>query len=469
VTDEQPFRVAIVDDNKAARLSIGQMLQLRGYEVELFAGAEAALAWPGLAEVDCIITDVKMPGTDGEQLLGEVLERGYAPPVIMITGHGDVAMAVRCLKTGAYDFVEKPFEDDVLLASVGRAAEAARLRRESKALRERLELLAEDEDGRFGMVGRSVAMNELYEQVEVAARSSAPVLIVGETGVGKELVARAIHAQSARANGPFIPVNVGALPETMLESELFGHARGAFTGADADRDGKLVSASGGTLFLDEVESISKRAQVQLLRVLEDGQVHPLGSDKTRHVDVRFLAATKVDLADMVRQGSIREDFYHRIVVLSIVVPALRERSDDVPLLIAHFLKRTATAQGGAPLTKIPEVTLAAMVRHPWPGNVRELKNAIERMIMSGDDDAPGGFAPDESFMDTTGGSRLLSLPATPGLLNDALEQTERQVIENALRSHRGEVNTTAHALGISRRALYERMKKYELMKEDFRL
>ena len=455
--------VAVIDDDDAARMSIGQMLKLRRYEVALFASAEAALASPRLLEMDCIVTDVKMPGMDGETFLAEVMRQGYACPVVMITGHGDVAMAVRCLKSGAYDFVEKPFEDDVLLASVARAVERRVLRRESEELRRRLAMLSPEEDGRFGMVGRSRAMRDLYAQIEAVARADAPVLIFGETGVGKELVARAIHHQSARSGKPFVPVNAGGLPETMLESELFGHARGAFTGADAERDGKLVTASGGTLLLDEIESISERAQMQLLRVIEDGLVQPLGRDVPRHVDIRLLATSKVDLAEHARQGRMREDFYHRIVVLTLAVPPLRDRIEDLPLLASHFLKQ-ASVRYGMEIPRVPDETLDDMLHHNWPGNVRELRNVVERLLITARDGVCGAFEPDESLS----GARLLSLPATAGRLRDDMERTERSVIEAALRDRHGEINGTCRALGISRRALYERMKKYELNKESFR-
>jgi two-component system C4-dicarboxylate transport response regulator DctD len=264
----------------------------------------------------------------------------------MITGHGDIALAVRCLKAGAYDFVEKPFEDDFLLASVARAVERSSLSREARDLRARLKSVQTgDEEGKFGMVGRSDAMRRLYQQIEMTARFDVPVLIVGETGSGKELTARAIHSLSRRSAGPFVPVNAGGLPDTMLESELFGHAKGAFTGADTDRDGKLVTASGGTLLLDEIESISPRAQVQLLRVLEDGLVHPLGKDTSRLVDIRLVATTKVDLAELVGRGALREDFYHRVVVATLDVPPLRDRREDIPLLAAHFLSLARQCPG----------------------------------------------------------------------------------------------------------------------------
>jgi two-component system, NtrC family, C4-dicarboxylate transport response regulator DctD len=456
--------IVVIDDDEAARHSIGQMLGLRGWAVEIFSSAEAALSWPGLTEALCIVTDVKMPGMDGEQLLARVRALSSAPPVVMITGHGDIAMAVRCLKAGAFDFAEKPFDDAVLLAYVTKAAEQTRLIRETNDLRRRLTLFSPGEDGRFGMVGRGQAMRDVYAQVEAAGRSDVPVLVTGETGVGKELVARAIHAQSHRARGPFVPVNAGALPETMLESELFGHAKGAYTGALGEREGKLVVASGGTLFLDEIETISPRAQVQLLRVLDDGIVEPLGSDRPRTVNIRLVCASNVNLAEEVRRGAIREDFYHRIMVLSIRVPPLRERPDDIPVLAAHFL-RQAAARGGISVPAVPESTLMEMTRHPWPGNVRELKNAVERLVITTRDGMAGGFTPD---MRVEAEDRLLSLPPGPGRLRDELEKVEKAAIEAALKECHGEINATWQTLGISRRALYERLKKYGIEKEKFK-
>jgi two-component system C4-dicarboxylate transport response regulator DctD len=455
-------RIVVIDDDEAARVSIRQMLKLRGYTVEVFSSAEGALAWPEIGGTDCVITDIKMPGMDGERLLAEMKKRWPELPVIMITGHGDVSMAVRCLKGGAYDFVEKPFEDDVLLACVRRSVEKSMLRRESRELRKRLEMLSSDEMGRFGMIGRSRLMQDLYEQIEHIAKSDAPVLIIGETGVGKELVARAIHSESTCSDGPFVPVNAGALPESVLESELFGHTKGAFTGAEKSRDGKLVTASGGTLLLDEIEALSERAQVELLRVLEDGLVQPLGSDKTRKVSVRLLATTKIDLKELVKRGQMREDFYHRVMVLSIVVPPLCEHVEDIPVLVSHFLGE-ASERNGLPVPTVREQTLEEILRYSWPGNIRELKHAVERMVITAEDGVAGPFSHDEGFH----AGRLLSLPATHGRLRGELERTEKDAIEAALREHGGRINETCEALGISRRALYERMKKYGFHKNDF--
>ncbi|HPC91560.1 MAG TPA: sigma-54 dependent transcriptional regulator [Myxococcota bacterium] len=458
----QKSLIVVIDDDEAARTSLAQLLTLRRFDVRTFSSGEAALAWSDLPDCDVIVSDIKMPGMNGEELLAEVIRRRFMAPVILITGHGDVSMAVRCLKSGAYDFIEKPFDNEVILASVRRAVEKVSLSREANELRRRLTLCSGDEVGRFGLIGRSRVMQDLFDQIENVAKSRAIILIHGETGSGKELVAKAIHNNSPRAAGPYIAVNAAALPESMLESELFGHARGAFTGAESARDGKLVAASGGTLLLDEVESISLKAQAQLLRVLEDGQVFPLGRDVSRTVDLRVLTATKMDLSQAVRQGLMREDFFHRIMVLPIRVPALRERLEDIPLLVSHFLRQAAD-RNGIPVPRISEETLDALMRYSWPGNVRELKHAIERMVITSRDGWAGPF---QNTEDATS-SRLLSVPPGAGRLKDALEATEKQAIIEGLKVNDGEVSATALYLGISRRALYERMKKNELERSDF--
>lgn len=457
--------VVVVDDDQAARISIEQVIRLRGYRTRTFSSAEAALAWPALGECDCIVSDVKMPGMDGERFLLEVIRQRLPCPMIMITGHGRVSMAVRCLKAGAYDFVEKPYDADVLIASVRRATEKSALHKERAELKKRLSMSGYSADeGRFGMIGRSRAMQELYARIELVAASSAPVLVQGETGSGKELVARALHMESDRSRGPFVALNAAAIPQGTIESELFGHVRGAFTSAESARDGKLVTASGGTLLLDEVESISPQAQAQLLRVLEDGQVFALGKDTPRKVDVRLIATTKVDPKELVTRGEMREDFYHRIMVFPICVPPLRERLEDLPLLVLSFLNKIARRDG----LKVPSVgdgVFEEMIRYPWPGNVRELKHSVERMLITAREGIAGPFMADGDLA----ARRLLSLPATDGVLREALEETERAVIEEALKKNRGEVVVTAQALGISRRALYERMKRYDLRKDHYKV
>jgi len=305
------------------------------------------------------------------------------------------------------------------------------------------------------MIGVSLPMRRLYERIEAFAPTDAPVLVRGETGVGKELTVRALHALSGRSRGPLAPVNAGALPLATLQSELFGHARGAFTGAQSSRDGKLVSASGGSLFLDEIESIPEPAQMQLLRVLEDGLVVPLGGDRPRPVNIRLLAATKTDLREMVRLGRMREDFYHRVTVLTLDVPPLRERRDDIPLLIAHFLVRAAARNRVAP-PRIPAETLDEMVRAPWPGNVRELKNTVERMVLTASRGVAGPFQQPGAEASEIGSM-------TPGgRLRAALDAAERQAVMRALNETGGRLGDAALILGVSPATLDFLMQKHGL-------
>jgi len=455
--------VVLVDDDDELREVLVELLAEHGYEVWPFDAAEAALASPRLAEAGVVLSDVRMPGMDGEALLTAVSERHPDLPVVMITAHGEVPMAVRCLHQGAWDFLQKPFDETVLLAAVKRAVQHTVIRREHEALSARLERPPREDDGAFGMVGTSASMQELYRQIQLVAPSEAPVLLRGETGSGKELVARAIHDQSPRSAGPFVAVNAGALPEGLLESELFGHSKGAFTGAVAKREGRLASASRGTLLLDEVEGLSPRAQVQLLRVLEDGLVMAVGSDEPRRVDIRLITASKENVPELVKKGILREDFFHRVVVLTVEVPPLRSRREDIPLLVAHFLRRAARRAGGE-VPRVPDAVLERLLDHRWPGNVRELQNAVERMFVTARDGEVGAPSP-------TGDSsskRLMSLPATPGLLRDALERTEREVIHTALQAEQGRVAVAARRLGISRRALYQRLERYGIDPDAFR-
>jgi len=454
--------VVLVDDEELALLTMEELLVAKGYEVRSFTSAVTALAWPSLEAADAIVTDVRMDEMDGEQFLAALAPRELEAPVVVVSGHANVAMAVRCLKNGAYTFQEKPLKIDLFLAAVGRAVEKAKLRKEARELRERLRELSRDQDGRLGMIGKCRAILDMYEKISVVAPSLAPVLIYGETGTGKELVARAIHDSSPRSDGPFVAVNAGALPEAIMESELFGHTRGAFTGAQSARDGKILASSGGTLFLDEIECISLAAQVRLLRVLEENAVYPLGSDAPRKVDLRLVAATNEDLRQLIDSGKMREDFYHRVAVFPIRVPPLRERTSDIPLLVAHFL-RQAASRLGCEVPEFPAETLGQLSRYPWPGNVRELRNAIERMVISARDGRVGPFLEVDEEP-----PRHVSVPGTPGLLRSEMERIEEGVIRTTLEANRGEVMETAEALGISRRALYDRLKKYGIDRNDFR-
>jgi two-component system response regulator AtoC len=472
-TDLQRPLVAVVDDDEAARDSIGQLLRLRGYRVEPFDSAEAALASSAAPEADCILTDVKMPGMDGEELLAEVRSRGLPAPVVVLTGHGDVPMAVRCLKAGAFDFLEKPFDDEVLLAYVDKAAEQCRLRRESAELRRRLSVLSGGAEGRFGMIGGSRRMQEVYALIELASRSEAPVLIVGETGVGKELVARAIHARSKRRDRPFVPVNCGSIPESLLESELFGHEKGAFTGAVASRIGLFREAEGGTLFLDEVGDLDPAFQVKLLRALQEREVRPLGGNRAYPVDVRIVSATNRDLAGMVARGSFRSDLYFRIAVIPVVIPPLRERREDILPLADNFLNKHAGRAAAAGRRLDPDAR-RLLLEYPWPGNIRELANAIEyavamsrRAVLQPADfpllQAAQRAVPKSPVASTeTGRFPQPVLDGLPPTYLKPWEVEERETILETLTRCKGNRGRAARKLRMSRTTLWRKIRRYDL-------
>ncbi len=455
--------IAIIDDDEAMRISLGQMLRLRGFQVKLFESAITFLDSAPIKSFSCIITDIKMSDVNGEELLSHLGEQIEKVPTIIITAHGDVAMAVRCLKKGAYDFLEKPFEDDILVATVKRALEKHELYHEAAKLREQITKYESSFPGKYGIIGQSSAIEQVFEGINTSAQTDYPVLILGETGTGKELVARAIHDHSPRKNMPFIALNAGAFSESMIESELFGHIRGAYTGADYKREGKLLAANGGTLLLDEVESIPLSVQVKLLRTLEDGLVYPLGKDEPVKTNFRLIISTNVDLKELVTLGKIRHDFYHRLMVLNINIPPLRKRKEDIPLLLAYFIRMSAKHNSISP-PKISEKVLNQMIVYDWSGNVRELKHTVERMVITARNGELQSFDGTPIELDR----RLLSIPETDGKLHDVLEKAEKKCIIQTLKECKGEVSLSATALGISRRALYERMKKYDLNKMDFR-
>ena len=334
---------------------------------------------------------------------------------------------------------------------------------EAAKLREQITKYESSFPGKYGIIGQSSAIEQVFEGINTSAQTDYPVLILGETGTGKELVARAIHDHSPRKNMPFIALNAGAFSESMIESELFGHIRGAYTGADYKREGKLLAANGGTLLLDEVESIPLSVQVKLLRTLEDGLVYPLGKDEPVKTNFRLIISTNVDLKELVTLGKIRHDFYHRLMVLNINIPPLRKRKEDIPLLLAYFIRMSAKHNSISP-PKISEKVLNQMIVYDWSGNVRELKHTVERMVITARNGELQSFDGTPIELDR----RLLSIPETDGKLHDVLEKAEKKCIIQTLKECKGEVSLSATALGISRRALYERMKKYDLNKMDFR-
>lgn len=437
--------VIFIDDEEHLRTACSQALELAGFEVESHAAAADALdsvnvRWPGV-----IVTDVKMAGMTGLELMARALEHDPELPVILITGHGDVPMAVEAIRDGAYDFIEKPFPSDVLVDSVRRAADKRKLVLENRSLREALSGASPLE--RL-IVGTTPAAARLRDDVTNFAVTDADVLVVGETGTGKELVSRALHEQSPRADAPFVPINCAALPEHLIESELFGHVRGAFTGANENRIGKFEHAHGGTLFLDEIESMPTDLQGRLLRVLEDRKVVPLGTNEERPIDVRVVAATKSDLKALCG-ASFREDLYYRLNVLAIRVPPLRDRKDDIAPLMAHFLDQASVRFKRAP-AELGDTAIAELYAHDWPGNIRELKNAALRFAL-GQSLGLNGDAP----ADRQNAQMLRPLP-------DQIAAFEKSVIRASLERNGYKLKQTYEALGISRKTLYEKMRRHNL-------
>ncbi len=437
-------RVLLVDDEEMIRLSIEQTLDLAGIDVASFANAEDALPAIGRDYPGIVVTDVRLPARDGLELLADIRRRDPELPVVLITGHGDVAMAVSAMREGAYDFIEKPFVSDAFVEVVKRALEKRALVLENRRLRTALD--RGDAIERH-LVGQSAAMRRLRDDIAQLASTSADVLVLGETGAGKEQVARALHEGGARRDKAFVAVNCGAIPESMFESEMFGHEAGAFTGAGKRRIGKIEHASGGTLFLDEVESMPLPMQVKLLRVLQDRRIERLGSNTPVPVDLRVIAATKEDLGALADAGRFRKDLFFRLDVVKLSLPPLRERREDIPLLFELFLVQAAVKYQ-RPVVEVPPSLRRALMLADWPGNVRELKNAAERHML-------GFLAPD-----FTGGAA-----AAPSL-NELLDRVERLVIEDALKASGHRVSAAALALNIPRKTLHDRMKRLGLTTTD---
>ena len=441
------LKVALVDDDIEVRRSLVQTLELAGFEAEAYGSAEQALDQLGAGFAGVLITDVRLPRMDGMDLLQRMQQRDRAVPVIVITAHGDVGLAVQAMRAGAYDFLEKPFDPERLVEVTRRAMEKHALAAEVQALRAQLA-------GHPGLeailIGRSTAMRTLRQQVKRLAATSADVMIVGETGTGKELVARCLHEHSARRERAFVAINCGGLPETLLESELFGHEMGAFTTASRRRVGKFEHADGGTLLLDEIESMPLPFQVKLLRVLQERRVERLGSNDEIPIDVRVVAATKADLHALAAEGRFRSDLYYRLDVAVLRLPPLRERREDIPLLFEHFALQAAHRHGLEPV-ELSEATSHALMSHDWPGNVRELRNAAERFVLGMTDE------------------RVLVAGDGPALtLAQQMDQVERVLIERTLKRHQGRVNQACEALGIGRKTLYDKIARLHIDVDAFR-
>lgn len=441
-------QVILVDDDPHLRQALSQTLDLAGLKVVALADAQGLAErieadWPGV-----VVSDIRMPGIDGLQLLKQLHGRDNELPVLLITGHGDVPLAVQAMRAGAYDFLEKPFASDALLDSVRRALALRRLVLDNRSLRL---ALSDRQQLATRLVGQSPSMQRLREQIGALAGTRADVLILGETGAGKEVVARALHDLSSRRDGPFVAINAGALAESVVESELFGHEPGAFTGAQKRRIGKFEFANGGTLFLDEIESMSLDVQVKLLRMLQERVVERLGGNQLIPLDIRIIAATKEDLRQSADQGRFRADLYYRLNVAPLRIPPLRERGDDILVLFQHFAD-AASERHGLPPHALQPAQRAMLLRHDWPGNVRELQNAAERFAL-GLELALDGQAPPAA---------MPSVPMPSGNLSEQVEQFERSLIAAELAQPHSSMRSLAEALGIPRKTLHDKLRKHGL-------
>ena len=435
-------KVLIVEDDPDVALGCEQALQLEGIAAECAGSAEAARRRVGRDFPGVVVSDIRLPGLDGMAFLRELLALDPQLPVVMITGHGDVTMAVQAMKDGAYDFIQKPFAPEYLVDVVRRALEKRRLVMEVRTLRHQLEQ-RDQLEGR--LIGRGPGMEKVRAMIAGLADSAADVLIHGETGTGKELVARCLHDASPRRHGNFVAINCGGLPETLFDSEIFGHEAGAYTGAAKRRIGKIEHASGGTLFLDEIETMPVAMQIKLLRVLQERTLERLGSNTSIPIDCRVVAATKCDLLALSAQGGFRNDLYYRLSVATIKLPPLRERREDIPLLFEHFLLQAA-ARHNRPVPDTPAGRVQQLMGYPWPGNVRELRNVADRCVLG----IEGGSPP-------FGEAR----PDGPQPLAETVEAFERALIADALRRH-GSLARAAEALAVAKTTLHDKVRKYGL-------
>jgi two-component system nitrogen regulation response regulator NtrX len=443
--------ILIVDDEPGVRTALSGVLEDEGYQVESVDSGEAALERLLRQTYDVVVLDVWLPGMDGLATLARMRERQVEGQVVIISGHGNIESAVRAIKMGAFDFVEKPLSLEKTVLVVRNALRQRHLEAENQALRAKVET-------QHTMVGESYAMQQLREQVRMAAPTNGRVLIFGENGTGKELVARNIHALSRRRTGPFVEVNCAAIPEELIESELFGHVRGAFTGAVADRRGKFELAHGGTIFLDEIGDMSLKTQAKVLRVLQEQVLTAVGGSRDTRVDARVLAATNKDLTQEIRAGRFREDLYFRLNVVPIFVPPLRDRQEDIALLAEHFMAVLAREYGRRPKS-FERDAVTALQQYGWPGNVRELRNVVERLMIM----VPGDriTSRDLSFLETSTPSPPESIrPTTMAPLHDARDQFERDYILRALAQLQGNISRTAELLGVERSNLYRKMKAF---------
>ena len=458
-------RILIVDDETAILDTLQILLRREGFDVDVAqTGREALEKFEGEAP-DIVLTDIRMPGTSGLDVLTAVRQRDSEVPVILMTAQASLQSAVQAVNQGAFYYLQKPFSNADLIALCRRAAETRVLKKENRALKR--EVRRRDQSRVARPVGKNRAFLEVLRLAETVAPTDSTVLITGESGTGKEILARYIHALSERESGPFVSINCGALPENLLESELFGHVKGSFTGAVRDKQGLLVAARGGTFFLDEVAEMSPTLQVKLLRALQEREVIPVGATEPVAIDVRVIAATNRDLEQEIRRGSFRSDLYYRLNVIALHIPPLRERADDIPLLAAHFLQRlgaerrvaeNGSSNGSKPALRLSDDALAIIRRYDWPGNVRELENALERAAVLTRGDVIGSDALP---------ARIVDAPAAPIVsdrdpVNPTLEVIERAYILWVLQAEGGNKTRAAEVLGIDPSTLYRKLNRYGL-------
>lgn len=448
-------RVLIIDDESSVRDAIRMILEYEGYQVHESRSGSDGIERLAAEHFDVVLLDVKMPVLDGMEVLDNLSERGIGVPVVMISGHGDIQTAVEATRKGAWDFLEKPLNRDRLLVAVRNATEQSSLRGENRELKRQQEREQE-------LVGESAEIHTLREQIRKAAPTSATVLIEGESGTGKELVAREIHQLSERRSKPFVQVNCAAIPEELIESELFGHEKGSFTGATRKQTGKFVAADGGTIFLDEVGDMSGRTQAKVLRVLQEGEVEPVGAASVVKVDVRVIAATNKDLRKAIEHGRFRDDLFYRLNVIPIRTPSLRERRDDIPLLADHFAALFAARYAHREKT-FTTAAKKALREAPWRGNVRELRNVVERLvIMSPGDEIDATDLPGEMFQLP---AEIITGALQINTLQDFKDQAEKSFILAKLREHGWNVSKTAEAIGTPRSNLYKKIDQYGIERE----
>jgi len=448
--------ILVVDDEPGVRSSVAGILSDEGLTVDTAASGEECLERAAAGLYSVIVLDIWLPGIDGLTTLQRLTERGVDARVVMMSGHGSIEQAVKAIKLGAFDFVEKPLSLDKTVLVVRNALRQHRLERENRDLRARVETPVT-------LVGDSPAMRALRRLVETAGPSLGRVLILGENGTGKEVVARLIHQHSARRSRPFVEVNCAAIPEELIETELFGHVRGAFTGAIADRPGRFEQADGGTLFLDEVGDMSLKTQAKVLRVLQEQSLERVGGGQRVRVDVRVLAATNKDLQAEIRQGRFREDLFFRLSVLPVAIPPLRERREDIPVLAEHFMA-TISREYGRRMRRLTPEALARLQAYDWPGNVRELRNAVERLIIMGHDDRV--TAEEVAFLGDGHVQGALRDPAGEAgslRLSEARDAFEREFILRALARAEGNMSRTAELLGLERSNLYKKMRAFGIL------